>query len=215
VSGLLVASAASPETKEVNPLPGKKVSFRTPAGATAETTFPLTKAALVVLREWWPRAVDLDTLSKEANRLLDSAQVPYETDDQKNQKILVQDLLHCYSVNLVEFHTWQADFVTEVSERPRVSRLAAYLGGQDRPVVNQRHELVNLDLVSKELVCVLDGTRDHAGLIKRLGELVEDGSLVVREDSERLKDGTKLRSALKKILGQTLVKLAGAAMLVG
>jgi methyltransferase-like protein/SAM-dependent methyltransferase len=215
VSGMLVASTASPETKGVNLLPGKKESFRTPAGATAETSFPLTKAALVVLRERWPRAVDVDTLSQEANRMLDIAKIPYEAHDQENQKILAEDLLHCYSIKLVEFHTWQADFVTEVSEQPRVSRLVAYLGGQDRPVVNQRHEMVNLDLVSKELVCVLDGTRDLAGLLKRLEGLVEDGSLVVREDSERLKGGTKLESALKEILEQTLVKLAGAGMLVG
>lgn len=215
MSGMLVASAASSETKVVDLFPGKKESFRTPAGATAETVFPLTKAALVVLGERWPRAVDVDTLAQEANLILDSAKVPYEADGQENQKILAQDLLHCYSINLVEFHTWQADFVTKVSEKPRVSRLAAYLSGQDRPVVNQRHETVNLDLVSRELVCVMDGTRDHAGLLKRLDEIVEDGSLVVREDSERLKGGTKLRSALKEILEQTLVKLAGAGMLVG
>lgn len=215
VSGMLVASTGSPDNKVVNLFPGKKESFRTPAGATAETTFPLTKAALVVLGERWPRAMDLGTLSREANRILEAAGVPYETDGEKNQKTLAQDLLYCYSVNLVEFHTWQADFLTEVSERPRVSPLAAYLGGQDRPVVNQRHETVNLDLVSKELVCVLDGTRDHGGLLKRLDELVANGSLVVREDSKRLKEGTKLRSALKEILEQTLVKLAGAGMLVG
>lgn len=214
VSGLLVASAGSPETEPVDLTANVKQCFRTPGGARAETAVPLTKAALVVLRNSWPRALDLDTLTREAHLLLDRVDVSANAEDFRSKQLLAQDLLHCYSVNLLEFHTWQAGFVTALSEQPRVSRLAAYLSRQGASPVNQRHETVNLDFVSQKVVAILDGTMDRAALVKHLGELVEEGTLVVRENGEPLKDARKLRSALREVLEQALLKLAGAALLV-
>jgi methyltransferase-like protein/trans-aconitate methyltransferase len=211
VNGMLIASAASPEAEPVNLSPGIRQSFRTPEGSTVETPFPLTKAGLIVLRERWPRVIDFDTLFREASERLKN----FTTHDVHQSKgVFSADLLHCYSANVVAFHTWQADFVTEISDKPRVSKLAAYLRTKERAVVNQRHEVVNLDPVSKQLVRILDGTKDHTALLKRLNELVEDGTLVVHQDHKRLTNGERVQDALAEALEQALAKLAGAALLV-
>ncbi len=82
-------------------------------------------------------------------------------------------------------------------------------------MVNQRHEPVNLDPVVKQLVGILDGTRDRAALLNCLTKLVEDGTLIVRENGDRLKNAEQIQDALAKALEQALAKLAGAALLVG
>lgn len=211
VNGMLLTSSASPKTDPVNLMPGEKQSFRTPRGATAETDFPLTKAALTVLKEGWPRAIDFDTLFRKASQRLGNS---LAQDVQQSIRVLSADLLHCYSADVVEFHIWQADFATEINEKPRVSKLAAYLNSKERSVVNQRHEVVNLDPVANQLVRILDGTRNRDELRRCLTERVQDGTLVVRKNDTRLTDDGQLKSALTEAIEQTLAKLAKAALLV-
>jgi methyltransferase-like protein/cyclopropane fatty-acyl-phospholipid synthase-like methyltransferase len=215
VSGLLVASAACPKEEPVDLSPGAKQSFEAPGGLPVQTEFPLTKAALTVLWEHWPRAIDLDTLFREASRRLCSNPDHRKAQIQKSRRVLADDLLHCYAANAVEFRTWQADFVIEVSEWPRVSGLASYMAGKEQFAVNQRHLGVHLDPVARELVSLLDGTRDRPALIKHLGDLVDKGTLVVNEGGESSANAQKTKADLSKAVEEGLAKLATNALLVG
>ena len=214
VIGLLVASAARPATAEINLAPGILQSFRTPQELTLETAFPLTKSALTVLKDHWPRAIAIDALCEEAIERLGNLKDRTVDDIQHSQQVLAKDLLHCYTSNVVELHTWQADFVIDVSERPRISNLAAYLIGQERPVVNQRHEVVNLDPVPKQLAKILDGSRDRAAMLTHLSELVAGGTLAVHRDGQPLTTVEQAQSVLSEAIAQTLTRLASAALLV-
>jgi len=215
VSGLLVASAARPDKEPVDLAPGVKQSFEPPGGLPVQTEFPLTKAALTVLWEHWPRVIDPNTLFQEASRRLGDSLGHRKAQIQKSRRVLADDLLHCYAANVVEFHTWQADFVTEVSERPRVSGLASYMAGKEQFAVNQRHQGVHLDPVALELLRLLDGTRDRTALIKHLSNLVEKGTLVVKEDGASSENAEKTRADLSKAVEEGLAKLATNALLVG
>ena len=214
VRGLLVASAACPKAEPVDLAPGTKQSFEAPGGLPVQTEFPLTKAALTVLWEHWPRAIDLDTLFREASQRLSNHPGHRKAELQKKRWVLADDLLHCYAANAVEFHTWQADFVTEVSERPRVSGLASYMAGKEQFVVNQRHLGVHLDPVALELVRLLDGTRDRPALIKHLSDLVEKGTLVLNEDDDSSANTEKNKADLSEAAKEGLAKLAANALLV-
>ena len=215
MSGLLVASAACPKEEPVDLSPGIKQSFEAPGGLPIQTEFPLTKAALTVLWEHWPRAIDLNTLFHEASRRLDNHSNHRKAQIQKSRHVLADDLLHCYAANAVEFRTWQADFVIKVSERPRVSRLASYMAGKEQFAVNQRHQGLHLDPVARELVRLLDGTRDRAALIKHLNELVDNGTLVVNEDRESSANAERTKGDLGKAVEEGLAELAVNALLVG
>jgi len=214
VRSLLVASEASPDTEQVDLAPGVKQSFEAPGGLPVQTEFPLTKAALTVLWEHWPRAIDLNTLFQEANRRLGNPADHRKAESQKSRRVLADDLLHCYAANAVEFHTWQADFATEVSQRPRVSRLASYMAEKEQFVVNQRHQGVHLDPVARELARLLDGTQDRPALLQRVKKLVDDGTLVVNRKGDSSENAAKAKGDLSEAVEEGLAKLAVNALLI-
>jgi len=214
IKDLLVASAVYPDPGPVNLLPGKMQFFQTPGGLTVETESQLTKTALTMLGEYWPRALDLDTLFKAARNRLDNS-LNQKAYIERNPQVLFDDLLHCYTANVIEFHTWQADFVNNVSEQPKVSKLAAYQNGREQSVVNQRHEIVSLDPMTKHLIPLLDGTCDRVTLLEHLSELVENGTLVVSENGNPLTNSEAIRHVLAKAIEEALAKLARSALLIG
>jgi methyltransferase-like protein len=136
-------------------------------------------------------------------------------EDLQSTKVLSDDLLQCYTANVVEFHTWQADIVTKGSKLPMVSKLAAYQASNGPLVVNQRHELVQLDPVSKELVKALDGTRDREALMEYLTQCVANGALVLEENGRKLEETEKINDVLETALENSLLTLAKSALLVG
>lgn len=213
LEGLLFASSAHPETDPADLSPGQKLSFRTPSGETFHTEFSLTKAALCVLNENWPKAIDLDFLQKEVFRRVG----PYHLADRirEDWKTTRDDLLHCFTRNLVELHTWQAPFTVKVSEHPNVSRLAPFQIDQSKTVVNQRHEQVTLDAMGRELLRVLDGIKDYRALLDHLKQCVKTGALTIQRDDAPLTDQELIEQSLSHALDQTLKKLARAALLVG
>jgi methyltransferase-like protein/trans-aconitate methyltransferase len=214
VRGLLVASDARPEKAPVDLSPGVKQSFGSPDGPSVETDFALTKAALMALIYHWPRALDLDTLYSEASRRLENPIGHTEADVRESKRALAGDMLQCYSANVVKFHTWQADFVVGVSNRPRASRLARYLAEKKQSVVNQRHESVSLDPLTQQVVLLLDGTRDRLALLKRLRKLVEDGSFAEQPEDGSSTGAKKTGGSIKKAMDRSLARLARTALLV-
>jgi methyltransferase-like protein len=65
LDGLLVASSARPEISPIDLAPGIKQSLRSSAGLIFHTDFPVTKAALTVLSEHWPKAIDQPSIKRE------------------------------------------------------------------------------------------------------------------------------------------------------
>jgi methyltransferase-like protein len=215
VQGLLVASAATPKPEPVDLGPGKKQLFQTIDGPQVKTDYPLTKAALKILKNHWPRAIGFGALAHEATSCLRPSAAVNDGEEQQSIKVLCQDLLQCYTANVVEFHTWQADFVTEISKTPLASKLAAYQANNGSLVVNQRHELVKLDPVSKELVKVLDGTRNRDELLEYLAQCVAKGALVLEESGRKITETKKIKDTLEAAMEKAMSTLASSALLVG
>jgi len=215
IQNFLIASPATPSPEKIDLRPGINHRFQTPGGAKVETAYPLTKAALKILNEYWPGAIDLSILIDEATSCLNDSPVPASADKQADTKVLLEDLLHCYTINVVEFHTWQADFVTELSSKPLASRLAAYQANNGSLVVNQRHELVKLDAVSKELVKALDGTRDYDKLLEYLTQSAAEGTLVLKENNRNITETQKIKDVLLVAMEKAMPTLASSALLVG
>lgn len=213
IKGLLIASPLRPVKEPINYTTDKKQMFITPSGSSVETSYPLTKSTLVVLKDLWPRVVSFDDLFEEANRRLDALPVS-DINNRKKSKILADDLLYCYTANALEFHTWQAEFVTIVSKNPEVSKLAAYQAAESHIAVNQRHETVYLDPVSQHMVPLLDGIRDRIAIVNRLEECVIDGKITMNKNDKPLTDSKSIRVALEKAVEKTLGDLARSAMLV-
>ncbi|MDM8550729.1 hypothetical protein QUF72_11650, partial [Desulfobacterales bacterium HSG2] len=99
-------------------------SFQTPEGHSISTNRPLTKAGFMALAESWPRALDLDTLFQAAIQRLDTDPKLQGKPVHRDRSTLAGALLRGYVANLVEFRTWQGDFVSKASEHPKASPLA-------------------------------------------------------------------------------------------
>lgn len=214
LGNLLTTSTATPESGSVDLAPGVKQTFKTETGAWTKSGFPVTKAALVILQNAWPRAMTLDTLVKEAEKLLQKAFPAFNMDPVERKESLAEDLLHCFAGNVVQFHTCQADFVTAVSERPMASPLAAYQADHNLPIVNQRHESIEVDPVSKELLKAMNGNRDVEAVLRCLIEKGSAGTFILEKNGAPLSGEGNIKHALEGAIAGLMQNLANMAFLI-
>lgn len=214
LEGLLIASRAAPESKPVDLVPGVKQTFRTETGAWTKSDFPVTKAALAVLRDAWPNAMTLDTLMKGAEQLLQEKLPTLKLNPAEGKESLGEDILHCFAGNVVELHTCQADFVTAVSANPMTSPLAAYQADHGLPIVNQRHESIEVDPLSKELLKAMNGTRDMKTLLAYLTRKGFAGAFTLKKKGMPVSGEENILHALEACLGGLVQNLANLSLLI-
>ncbi len=214
LTGLLISSKAVAERHPIDFTAGIKQTFITHDGAWTKSDFPLTKAALAVLQNAWPRAMGLTELLKRARQRLNEDSVDFELDSIQAREMLGEDLLHCYSGNVVEIHAWQADFSTQAGRTPMASPLAVYQAAHGLPIVNLKHESVTLDLISKALLKILDGTRNRGTILNHLLDCAHTGTVVLKENSGTILKGTKLDQVMTDIMEDRLMQLTKSALLV-
>jgi SAM-dependent methyltransferase len=179
-------------------------SFRTSVGTEVTTSRQVTKAAMVILRERWPRSYGFDDLYATASALC-GVRSPRED--------LAADLLQIWLGGGVEGSTWEPPLAAAPGARPRATGFARWQapGGF---VANTRHQRVDLDTVASVLVPLCDGTRTHEQLLDRLCALADDGTIVVQRDEESIGTPSDRREMLAEVLGATLTQLARAAVLL-
>jgi methyltransferase-like protein/ubiquinone/menaquinone biosynthesis C-methylase UbiE len=214
LEGLLISSRAAPESDPVDLTPGVKQTFRTETGAWTKSDFAVTKAALEVLRNAWPKAMTLDTLLKGAEQILEKDLPAFKIDPLKSKEALGEDILHCFAGNVTELHTCQADFVTIVSEKPTASPLALYQADHALPIVNQRHESIQIDTLSKELLKVMNGSRDVEAVLDCLIGKGLDGTFVLEKNGSPVSGEGNIRRTLETSIAGLIQNLANLALLV-
>jgi methyltransferase-like protein/SAM-dependent methyltransferase len=192
--------------------------FRGPGGVTMTVRDPLMKAAVVHLSQVWPRAVLFEQLCQAARRLLGAVPVRPETLQEHDAERLGKALLSIYtgaSSGLIEFHLHPPQPVVELSPRPCASPLARLQAAQGHPVTTLRHNTCVLPEFDRQLLCLLDGSRDRSALLDALAELAAQDVLVVYEDGEPVTAGQSIRRHLADALEQQLPGLARRALLIG
>lgn len=216
VSRFSVASSAQPVSPTPDVRSQAREQFRAPNGATLTTGNPIIKAAMMALRKHWPRPLPYERLRAEAWAWLDPGMALRDAATvARTDQALAAELLQCYAANLVEFHHHIPPCVSGPSDRPEASPLARLMAGRGLRVINQRHEVVNLDEFSRHTVQLLDGTHDREALIEKLAGLVAQGTLVAQEGGMPVSNPERLRTVLATFLDQTLTNLVRLALLVG
>jgi SAM-dependent methyltransferase len=129
--------------------------FRAPSGASLRTNLPAAQAAMLHLGRSWPRAVSFDELATEAGP--------------SAAAILPDLLLRACAAGLVELHAAPSPFSVDPGLRPRASALARIQARSGGQVTTLRHSVVEIqDPLARELVSLLDGSRDRAALLAEL-----------------------------------------------
>jgi methyltransferase-like protein/SAM-dependent methyltransferase len=213
---LHVASCAECTAPPADLYSTRPQEFRGPKGISAETGHPISKAALLCLAEVWPRSLAFAELEAAARaRIAGDAVVVQTADDYaRDTRLLAENLLRCFAGGLVELHAHAAHLVTEPGERPRVSAYSRLQAKNGSWMTNARHEPVDLDALTCQLLRHLDGSRDRAALVEVLVRAVTEQDVPLERYGRPVKDPDLLRSILGRELDDNLRRLGRCALLV-
>ena len=191
--------------------PGQDHLFIGPGDIEMRTSSPVTKAALILLRRAWPRALRVGELFERAASLVAEAGLPVGP---KDRSTLAADLLECCFGGGVGVRSWVPPAATVVGERPRASRVARAQARRGGFVASLHHKLVRLDRAQRQLVQRLDGERDLGRLCEELTELVVRGELDLTLNGEALREREGIGAPLAHVVEQTLQGMVGQGLLL-
>jgi len=213
--------------------------FAGPRGAVIGTSHPVVKAALVHLGNVFPQAVPVQDLvhlarercsgpvhstkasgssSKSPGHAAGEAMAPgppREVSFASDAADLAEFLVRTCAMGFVELYTHAPPFTTHISEKPVASALARCQIQQGEVISTLRHQTYKVEgLLSQTLLRLLDGTHDHAALLRILGELLRSGAATITREGQPLANLAEAEAMLPSQLEENLRRLARAGVLV-
>jgi SAM-dependent methyltransferase len=184
VRQFLIASQARPKPADPDSPGGAVAEFTGPRGSRLQVDEPLAKAAMIELIAAWPRALPWAQLLKQARTRL--GQPPTDEFDDEAER-LAQFVLAGYGADLVELHLHQAAWVVVPGQRPVLSPLPrGQLTCGRQMVAGLRHTGSRMDEpVVREMLLLLDGTRDLDAVAAELGRRIDAGELPLPAGTQR------------------------------
>jgi methyltransferase-like protein/ubiquinone/menaquinone biosynthesis C-methylase UbiE len=178
-----------------------------------QTTSRLVKAAMMLLKEVYPRYVSFVQLYAAAlGRLQQSRRVDLN-DPRFRSDQLAEALLSGFCVSLVELCVHPPRIASQPEERPKTTPLARFQAAQGKAVTSLRHDPVRLGDLARRLLLRLDGSHDRKALMEclregaALGELTDSGKgQTVRNPDDEL---------LSRLLDNTLAEFSRVSLLSG
>jgi methyltransferase-like protein/cyclopropane fatty-acyl-phospholipid synthase-like methyltransferase len=213
--GFQIASAAKPSSVTPDIATSAKEEFRHPNGMGLATADPIVKSAFTILAERWPQSISVARLGAEARHRLD--QHPQASKDPaemaRDDELLGTELLRCWAAAVVEVRIEPPRMVNVLSERPQASAIARAQAEQGVAVANLRHEPINVDEFTRNLVRLLDGHRDREALVAALAKLVADKAMMIRQGDQQVVDPVAVRKVLEQVVPKGLDNLLKSSML--
>jgi methyltransferase-like protein/2-polyprenyl-3-methyl-5-hydroxy-6-metoxy-1,4-benzoquinol methylase len=170
--GLLLSSPARLDDTQLDLAPGVAVSFAS-GSRRATVTSPVSKAALTVLMEQWPCAVDVDQLLDDALARAASFLGPASVTEAR--RATLEDLFAGVMHGLIEPHTLAPPCTAQPSDLPRAHPVAALQARHGPFVVNAHHSMHELDALALEVLTMANGERNRDEMTALLGERLENG----------------------------------------
>jgi hypothetical protein len=190
--------------------------FGAPGNALVRTGHALTKAALLRLSKVWPAALTFDELLGDSLELLrQDGQVVAPANAEAGND-LADALLAMYAAPIVDLHGMADPFALELPERPVVSAVVRReLAAGAKAVTSLRHATIRCeDEMGRQLMLLLDGTRNRQMLAKELARYCEQRGITLPANGRTARTATQLREAIAAGLEGNLHALARMAVLV-
>jgi methyltransferase-like protein/ubiquinone/menaquinone biosynthesis C-methylase UbiE len=205
---LFIASALNPVNKDSDLTVVKPEKFRFPSGATAEIEHVLSKVALAYLGSIWTTSIRFDELMDHSRKILEEKGVT-SADWEIERKTSCAVLFELYTAGLVELHFHKPNFTREISEFPIASELVRWQLSKGDSVTTANITDVKVDdSFFKNLLLMLDGTRNRLDIKKELRQKISSGELSdVGEKGDLLRD-------LHTMLNENLKQIADLGLLV-
>jgi methyltransferase-like protein len=212
---LHLAATAECTGAEVEMRSTQPQEFRGPRGVKFAIGHPITKAAMLCLKEVWPRSIPFATLEAAARaRLVGDAVVTQTADEYaRDTRMLAENLLQGFAGGVVDLHAHPAYLVTEPGERPLAPAFVRRQATEGLWITNAWHDLVNLDPLTCFLLRHLDGQRDRAELVEVLIRGVAEQKIALERHNRPVTDIDRVRGILKRELDANLRRLGSCALL--
>lgn len=209
-----VASMARPASPQPDLNGSGPETFEGRKGASVTTTDPLAKHALHLLGDQWPeplRFTDLLTRARARLQAPGGRLASVEADALDLGKLLLQ----AYASGLVELHTYVPAYARKAGERPMASPMARFQARHGDFVTSLYHTSMSVeDAMARQLLLLLDGTRDRAALLEALLTLADEEAAARRPDDRPRVDPAQARILLAGELEKNLNKLARMGLLL-
>jgi SAM-dependent methyltransferase len=178
----------------------------------ARTNFPLAKAALFYLGEIYPQAIRYDELLSQALRMLGTDAPSDQLDFENLSRTLAEFIFRTYGVGLVGFHLHLPKFTVIPGERPLASPLARLQAKRGTITTTLLGNNVKLeDSLGRQFLLLLDGSRDHAALVRDFGAVIESS---IQQGDIAASDKTMLLHDLPEQIEQKLADLGKKGFLL-
>lgn len=174
VEALHAYSALCPIDPQANLDDESLVEFEDRRGARLSTDLPAVKNALAKLAGAWPGPIRVATLTEASD----------------DPGALRQAILGGHAAGLVQLTTHAPRIARAPGDKPLASPIvrAQVAAGADE-VANLKHERIQVsDVIGKELIALLDGTRDHTALTQAMRHGDADAARRLAASLARLAD---------------------------
>ena len=209
--GLMMSSPVESNTASPDLTPGVPVAF-TSGTRRSEVTSSATKAALTMLMERWPCAIDADELIEFA--MQEAARFPSGTPLDDARRSMMEDLFGGVMYGMIELHTQAPACTNRPSDTPRAHPVAAFQAKSGNLVVNAHHAMNEVYPVPLEVLRLADGQRRRHEIVDVLVESFEAGRLGVEDEGKPVTDPHAARAMLSERVDHAVTSLTRSALLV-
>jgi SAM-dependent methyltransferase len=162
------SSPCKADSAELEMSATQEVEFQGKQGSRLRTTNPLAKAALNYLGSIWPKVIQFEEILKASLTFLGRVE---KSDDTLT---LGSIMLNGLEVGLVDIHVYPPRLVLEPGEYPEASPVVRLQALQSDFITTLRHRSLHLgDTITRQLVQLLDGTRNHTALTAQLRQTAQ------------------------------------------
>ncbi len=200
------------EYKDYDYKSGTQLTFIAPSGMSLTTSDVGMIAGIGALAENKNGPMTLDEITKKvAGRLKDVAK---DIDKAKLKAHLAENFLRFVFIGGITLHVTKENYVTEVSTKPSVSKLARYQAESQTWVSNQRHDSVGVNILDKALLPLLTGSNDVKSLTTKLLPKFKSGEIQMNIDNTPVNDEKTLKEKIPGLVTDSLNRYAVLGLLV-
>lgn len=201
-----------------NPSPNTRTleKFENRPGARIQTDSQLAKTALLILDDEWPQSVPFNDLLHRAEEKLALSGSERPADRDYELREFENVLFRSYATGLIELHSYAPKINRTVSEKPIASPLARWQIRDSNFITTLFHSSLTIeDALTRELLALMDGTRDRGTLLVALEHALEQRRHSEGATDKPIAEDEKARELLSQALDQNLARMARMGLLAG